>query len=602
VIGGHYQNGIQLDASNDTLVQGNSIGTDPTGTNVLGNFGPGVFLLNGSSGDTIGGLAAGAGNTIAFNSGAGVVVGNYSGDLCVGNAILSNSIYENAALGIDLGDDFITPNTPGGPHSGPNELQNFPALTTAATFNGRTYIVGTLNSAPKATFTIQFFANSPPDPTGYGQGQSLIGTTTVTTDANGNASVSTSFPTVVPSGEAISATATDSGGDTSEFGQDAVVFAASGLVVAADDTYNLFVNTSITVPAPGVLGNDYGLTGNPLTPVLVQNTSHGTLSLQSSGAFSYTPQAGFVGTDTFTYYDTDGTNQSNVATATINVNPLSLVVTNTNDSGPGSLRQALLVADLSTSATPETILFKIPGTGSFLIHVLTPLPAITHPTVINGYNQAGAKPNSLAQGENAVILIGLIGSGGGDGLTLSAGGSTVEGLAFERFQYGIHVTTAGGDVITGNFIGTGPSGTGRTGNNSTGILLDGPGGNRIGGTAPSDRNLISNNDEEGIWIRNGSTGNTVQGNWIGIDATDANRLGNGRGVVLDDSPNNTVGGQASGAGNVISSNFNGGIVVESAAFFGPGSPNTLIQGNFIGTDATGEADLGITPANKMIKN
>ena len=170
-----------------------------------------------------------------------------------------------------------------------------------------------------------------------------------------------------------------------------------------------------------MLANDYDLTGKPLTAVLVQTTAHGTLSFQADGAFSYTPNANFVGSDTFTYYATDGTNNSNVATVTLNESPVSLTVTNTNDSGPGSFRQALLAANLSTSTSPGKILFKIPGTGLFTIQLATPLPTITHPTVINGYNEAGATPNSLSQGDNAVILIGLVGTGGGDGLAIIRG-------------------------------------------------------------------------------------------------------------------------------------------------------------------------------------
>jgi len=611
VISGQVQYGIQIYASNDNLVQGNDIGTDRTGTIPLGNQGPGVLIENASLANSIGGTAAGAGNAIAFNSGAGVkvgyysedgsdgndivsnsiydnsgagvVVGDYSSDTTVGDAILSNSIYGNGALGIDLGDDYITPNTPGGPHSGPNDLQNFPVLANAATFNGSTYINGTLNSAPSATFTLQFFSNDSPDPTGYGQGQILIGTTTLSTDASGNASFSESIPFALPTGEYVSATATDSSGDTSEFGQDVSVFAATGLVVAANDSYGVFENSPITVPAPGVLGNDYDLTGKPLTAVLVQSTSHGTLSFQSDGALTYTPKANFVGADTFTYYDTDGTNKSNVATVTLNEYPLSLIVTNTNDSGPGSLRQALLVADLSTSSTPDTIRFKIPGTGPFTIQLLTPLPTITHPTVINGYNEAGAEPNSLAQGDNAVILIGIVGNGGGDGLSISAGGSTVEGLAFERFQNGIHLTSVGGNVITGNFIGTGPSGTGNTGGNGTGILVEDTGSDRIGGNNPANRNIISANSYQGILIDNGSTGNRVQGNWIGLDVTGENRLGNYDGVVLTNAPGTTIGGTADGAGNVISGNAVTGIVL--------GASGDLIQGNLIGTDVSGTMPL-----------
>ena len=454
------QTGVLIPYYTDgNLIEGNLIGTDVTGTNPVPNTGPGVEIVYGSSNNTVGGMATGAGNTIAFNGGAGVVVGSNSGDQAVGNAILSNSIYGNGALGIDLGDDGVTLNTPGGPHSGPNDLQNFPVLSQAATFDGNTYVIGTLNSAPSTTFTLQFFANATPDPSGYGQGQTLIGTTTVTTDANGNASFIASFPGVIPAGEAISATATDPTGDTSEFAQDVTAAATTSPVVAVDDTYNVDENSTLNVAAPGVLANDFDLTGGTLSAVLVTSTSDGSLSLQSDGAFTYTPDAGFVGTDTFTYYATDGTYQSNVATVTINVNPKVYTVTNTNDSGPGSLRQAILGANVASTAPPDTILFDIPGTGPFTIAPLTPLPTLTHATIINGYSQPGASPNTLTSGDNAVIEIQLSGGNipGADGLDLAGGGSTVDGLSITGFTNGVHLTdTTGGDLIAGDFIGVAP--------------------------------------------------------------------------------------------------------------------------------------------------
>ena len=91
-----------------------------------------------------------------------------------------------------------------------------------------------------------------------------------------------------------------------------------------------------------------------------------TLTLDLDGSFTYTPDKNFVGTDTFTYEDVQGSTVSNVATVTIDVNPKVYTVTNTNDSGPGSLRQAILDANLATSAPPDTILFDIPGTGPFI--------------------------------------------------------------------------------------------------------------------------------------------------------------------------------------------------------------------------------------------
>src|SRR5258708_38929034 len=95
--------------------------------------------------------------------------------------MLSNAIHDNAMLGIDLGADGVTPNTPGGPHMGPNDLQNYPVLQSTLSSSGSSYITGTLNSAPNAMFTIQVFSNPAADPSRYGQGQTYLGQTTVTT-------------------------------------------------------------------------------------------------------------------------------------------------------------------------------------------------------------------------------------------------------------------------------------------------------------------------------------------------------------------------------------------------------------------------------------
>jgi hypothetical protein len=594
IIGGNGGYGVDISFSSSALVQGNFIGTDATGRLNLGNAQGGVEITEFSSNNSIGGLGAGQANTIAFNGGNGVTVGSSSCLGCgdVGNGILSNWIYSNGALGIDLGDDGVTLNTPGGPHIGPNDFQNFPVLNHVVTFNGSTYIIGTFNSAPNSSFTLQFFLNPKADPSGYGQGQTLVDTTTVNTDGGGNASFFLSLPTALPAGEVISATATDSSNNTSEFSHDATIVASNTAALAFNDTYNTDENTTLNVPAPGVLGNDIDLLGNPLSAVLVTSTSHGTLGLQSNGSFTYTPNANFLGADTFTYYATDGTYKSSDATVTINVNPKTYVVTNTNDSGVGSLRWAITQANLSNTAPPDTINFKIPGTGPFTIQPLTPLPAITHPTVINGYTQPGSAANTLAQGDNARIQIDLDGSvAGGDGLAISAGGSTVKGLAITDFTNGIHVTSNGGDAITGDFLGTSTSGELALAN-QTGILIDAAGGNTIGGTGFSARNLISGNSQQGVLIDDGSSGNSILGNLIGTDATGESRLGNGTGAVLTDSPQDTVGGTARYAGNVISANGYDGILLNSAQGFGAGSSGAVIQGNFIGTDATGTVALG----------
>ena len=578
--------GILLpDGDDGNLIEGNLIGTDHTGANALPNTQAGVVMVNSSSNNTVGGTAAGAGNIIAFNESTGVIVGGYSSDQTTGDAILSNSIYGNGALGIDLGDDGVTPNSPYGPSGGPNNHQNYPVLSNAATYQGNTYLLGTFHSAASTSFTLQFFASTQADPSGYGQGQSLIGTTTVTTDGEGNASFSASFPIVVPSGQFVSATATDPTGDTSEFAQDVTVVAATSPVVAVNDSYNIDKNNPLTVSAPGVLGNDFDLNGNPLSAVLVTTTSHGILSFQSDGAFTYTPATNFVGADTFTYYATDGTNNSNVATVTIDVNPKTFTVTNTNDSGPGSLRQAMLDANNATSTPPDTILFKIPGAGPFTIAPLTPLPTLTHATIIDGYSQPGTQKNSLAYGDNAVIEIQLSGGNvsSADGLAIAAGGSTVDGLSITGFANGIHLTGSGsGDLIDGDWLGVTPSGGG-SGDSGSGVFLDGVTAATIGGTSTAARDIIS---ASGAGI-NGSnaTAALIQGDFIGTDPTGTFSLGNGNGVSLTGSPSATIGGPATGAGNLISGNYSNGIQLND-------SVSALIERNLIGTNVTGTAALG----------
>jgi hypothetical protein len=199
------------------LVEGNLIGTDISSQSPLGNEINGVIVTAGASNNTIGGTA---GNTIAFNVAAGVSI-----ESGTGNTILSNSIWSNGRLGIDLvapGDPAsgVTPNQPG-IRSGPNNLQNAPVLTGAVGGGATGIIQGSLNSVPNATFTIQFFRNQVPDPSGFGQGRTLLGSTSVTTNANGDAAISYAPGTGLPASTWICATATNSAtGDTSEFSND----------------------------------------------------------------------------------------------------------------------------------------------------------------------------------------------------------------------------------------------------------------------------------------------------------------------------------------------------------------------------------------------
>jgi hypothetical protein len=592
VISANLGDGVALEGTTGSVVEGNLIGTDASGTNPMGNGYDGVDVVLGVSyatNNTIGGTAAGAGNTIAFNGHNGVTIGQYAFDSSTGNAILSNAIFGNAALGIDLGDDGVTPNTPGGVIGAPNNFQPYPDLLAFVNFGTKASIKGTLDATADTTYTLQFFGNATADPSGFGQGQFLLATETVTTDVVGIAGFQFTLGALPAGVQFASATATDPAGNTSEFAQDVPVFAASPPVAALNDAYVTDVNMTLTVAAPGVQTNDVALNGATMTSVLVAGPAHGSVTLNANGSFTYTPSTGFTGTDTFTYQDIASGHKSNVATVTIDVQPKTFVVTNTNDSGPGSLRQAILDANLSNSTPPDTIDFDIPGTGPFLISPLSALPTITHPTIIDGNSQPGAAANSSQAGDNAVILIQIddLSAGFANALTIEAGSSTVQGLSFTGSDDAIDLIGAGGDIVRGDFIGTDPAGDSNYYGNDVGVMVQNAGNNIIGGTTLAARNLISGNRSgDGIEIGGGSSGNQVLGNDIGTNATGENALANFYGIFLMDAPSTTIGG------NVISGNTIDGIIASFDYSADEGPNNLLIQGNLIGTDATGELPLG----------
>ena len=217
VISSNGGDGINLTvgSSSGLVVQGNYIGTDSAGDN-LGNQGNGVTVW--SDDVTIGGTASGAGNVIAYNEKQGITL-VFSVDH---NSFLSNSIYANGGLGINLGNG-PTPNhldEQGFTIPAPNDYQNYPVLTSSVANGSSTEIIGTLNAGANTSYLVQFFANPEADPSGYGQGELYLGSTTVTTGSNYNASIDAVLHSAVPLGWVVSATATDPLGNTSEFSQD----------------------------------------------------------------------------------------------------------------------------------------------------------------------------------------------------------------------------------------------------------------------------------------------------------------------------------------------------------------------------------------------
>ncbi len=218
VIAGNGGSGIQIYSPSNT-VQGNFIGTDTTGSQPLGNGTDGIQIpletSSVSDANIIGGTAAGTGNTIAFNGRVGVWVaqGNHI-------PILGNAIYANGGIGIDLGGgyqypDGPTPNNSSDTGTGPNGRPNYPVITSVSNAAGVTTIQGTLNSSANTGFRLEFFANpGASDRFAFSEGMVFQTATNVTTDANGNADFTVTVPGLAQNP---SATATDSGNNTSEF-------------------------------------------------------------------------------------------------------------------------------------------------------------------------------------------------------------------------------------------------------------------------------------------------------------------------------------------------------------------------------------------------
>src|SRR5262245_48525897 len=280
----------------------------------------------------------------------------------------------------------------------------------------------------------------------------------------------------------------------------------------------------------------------------------------------------------------------------------TFTVTNTDDTGAGSLRQA--ITDANNAAGADTIEFNIVGSGVHTITPATPLPQITGPVTIDGYTQPGASANTNGPelGTNAVLLIEIDGTNTGEDppdailiLAATADGSTIRGLVLNRAaSSAILVVGTDGVVIEGNFIGTNPAGTAGLGNAFAGILVNTGASNvTIGGTTPAARNLISGNTLYGIsygqagGAGGGGTNHLVQGNLIGTDATGGNAIpGQDRGIeTLGTTSNILIGGTTAASRNVVSGNINYGI-----RFRGPGA-GKVASGNYVGTNPAGDAPV-----------
>jgi hypothetical protein len=564
VISGNGSVGIRItNGMTGTLVVANVIGRDPANSVAIPN-GSGGVRIQASSGNTIGGVGANEGNVIAGNSGSdGVAV---VGATATGNAILGNSIFSNAGLGIDLGDDGLTWNDAGDVDAGPNNLQNFPVLSAAMTNSLGTVanFAGSLSGpAIVATYRVEFFASAAADPTGFGEGQRYLGFTNVTTNAAGNAIIGVTLATGLTAGEYVTATATDPANNTSEF---------SGALVAVG---HLVVTTTSDLTTGSNTGSVSLLIANPGTDGRISLREAILAANNTAGADTIT--FGIPLTDANHYYYRDNAGAGFAAEVTT------------------------ALADVATASSPAITDFDAnyptglarswyriqPGSG---------YAAITGPTVLDASTQPGYIPGGP--------VIELVGSSAGNTAAFGVNpgaASTIRGFVINMYQReGIHADATA--IVQGNHIGTDVSGTIARGNgtifNGADIAVTGD-NTQIGGLTLADRNIISAGSDWGVFVNAQSV--VVQGNYIGTDVTGTVAFPNARGGIdLYGGSGHTIGGPLPGARNVISGNTRYGIEVKEPT--SPTANNNTIQGNYIGTSAAGTAALPNTQHGIFITN
>jgi hypothetical protein len=267
-----------------------------------------------------------------------------------------------------------------------------------------------------------------------------------------------------------------------------------------------------------------------------------------------------------------------------NVNDAAtLIVTNTNDSGAGSLRQAIL--DANTNPAMKRIEFNITGSCPRAINLQTGLPDVVEPVTIDGYTQPGSATNESGSGFDGTVCVFLLGGNAvSRGLELDPDGVddvvTVQGLGFYGFtQAGIEARGEGRANIRGNLFGTGANVVNQPFGGSA-IVVRGAPGTLIGGPDLAARNVIGLAAGEGILLDESDLRRTVHGNLIGVDRSGNSALPNGIGIRVADSEDDLI------LKNTIAFNTAQGILIDEPGMLRPEANNVKIESNRIGTAST----------------
>jgi len=562
VISGNDQDGIFIGGGIASRVMGNYIGTDLAGTVARGNGGNGI-KVSAADGHVIGGNQGGAGNVISGNGLFGIELATASGVVVQGNRI-----------GTDVTGGSALPNQGGG------------------------IVLQSLAQGNQIGDTTGFGANT--IAFNSGPGVFIASTSAVNNTIRGNSIFSNAGASLgidlSPQGTSLNDTNdTDSGANQLQNFPLLTSATNSPTGTLVSGSLNSRPNTNFTIDFYASVAPDPSSFGEGQSWIGSMNV---TTDGSGNAAFTAASPAIYLIGRHITATTTDAAgNTSEFSPAIFAASSIpgrTFTVENVNDSGEGSLRQAILDANAYRSSEQDTIEFSIPGFGVQTIRPLSPLPVIDDPVLIDGYSQPGASPNTALTGHNGVLLIELDGSLAGItyGLRIRGGDSLVRGLVINRFGVGagaldpaggLEVSVGTGNRIEGNLIGTDANGTNALPNLPNGVfIVSGCTGNMVGGTNAARANLICGG-LVGVMIHGQS--NVVQGNFIGTQMDGDSPLTNaGDGIVIQESFNQ-IGGVGPGTGNTIAFSAGSGVLISAGT-------NNAVLGNSIFSNTGLGIDLG----------
>ncbi len=601
LITGNYYNQIYAYSGTQITISGNKIGTDLTGMAVMSlpDIPPyfynspdnGIEFWEGVSNSTIGpdniisGMAGGAGIRI-YGSHDCMIIGNKIGTDLSGNPVLGNS---EGGIAIESGNYGESPNNNviGGRTSGEGNLIAGNMEAGISLSSGENNLIAGNSIFDNQGLGISLgYPRSVNDPNDTDNGPNRLQNFPVITG-------------VTHTGSNTDITATLNSTPSASFTID---FYWSPNIYFNEDDYNSYGqgkvylgSTSVTADGSGNAG-PFTFAASGLIPVGWYVTATATDASNNTSEFS-------------DYY---------MFGAAENIHVVTNCYDDESNTIPGSLRQAIL--DANAHPGPDYIHFNIPASDPdyvasgdyWSIQPWTDLPQIIDDVVIDGYTQPGAQANTtcMPAATDAVLKIEVSGINGGSGYGFYCNHPnldvTIKGLAINQWGYaGINLVQCASANIEGNYIGTDITGMLSPGGQGDGIKINPDNLVTVGGGTPEKRNVISGNDENGIYMDWGASSCTIQGNYIGTDKSGAAALGNGdNGIYLyGDNDFNLIGGTTACSRNIISGNGTPGGDESCGIFgeYGDYNDNTII-GNYIGTGATGTEILGNAHNGIFIKN